>query len=50
MYVCVSVYSAKIRVLCMFKALDVANDDKVSLEEFYKFYDILNLAWERVSV
>ena len=40
---------AKVRVLCTFKALDTAQNDEISLKEFYKFYDVLSLRWERVS-
>ena len=40
---------AKVKVLCAFKALDTEQNDKVSLKEFYRLYDVLSLRWERVS-
>jgi len=42
-------HAAKVRVLCVFKALDAKQIDEISLKEFYKFYDVLSLRWERVS-
>ena len=42
-------HTAKVRVLCIFKALDKEETDEISLKEFYKFYDVLSLKWERVS-
>ena len=43
-------YSAKVRVLCMFKALEKNGNNFISLKEFYNFYHVLNLTWGRVSV
>ena len=43
-------FSAKVRVLCMFKALDKSGNNFISLEQFYNFYNVLNLSWDRVSV
>ena len=42
-------HAAKVRVLCVFKALDAEQTDEISLKEFYKLYDVLSLRWERVS-
>jgi two pore calcium channel protein 1 len=41
--------ASKIRVLCMFKALDTTHSNTITLSEFYKFYDILDLTWDRID-
>ena len=48
-HILLHMHAAKVKVLCAFKALDMEQNDKVSLKEFYKLYDVLSLRWERVS-
>ena len=42
-------HAAKVTVLCTFKALDKDQTDEILLKDFYRFYDVLSLRWERVS-